>query len=231
VVKRMKMIRMKMADAAIRSGRRPDSIQLVAVSKTQPVEMIQRAVENGQLLFGESKIQEAMEKIPSFGSDVKWHLIGHLQRNKVKHALQQFSLIHSVDSISLASEISHRASPTGKSQDILLQVNVSGEASKFGVSPSDLPDLVRMSAELPGIRLCGLMTIPPYFDDAEESRPYFKKLRGLAEKVHQWGWPPDSFPGLSMGMSNDFEVAIEEGATIVRIGTALFGAREFTGGN
>lgn len=213
-------------DSASRIERDADTIQLVAVSKSHPVSKIEAAVAAGLKLFGENKIQEARKKIPQISSDdLTWHMVGHLQSNKAKYAVKMFDLIHSVDSISLAKEINKRASQIGKIQSILIQVNISDEESKFGVDPALLMQMIDSIAELSSIRLEGLMTIPPFFEDPAKSRPYFRSLKKLADKLKQNIWPKGSPLNLSMGMSGDFEIAIEEGADIIRVGTSIFGSR------
>jgi len=196
---------------------------LLAVSKTHPPEMIREAVDCGQLLFGENKIQEAKAKIPLCPGRCRWHFIGHLQSNKVRDAVELFQMIQGVDSLALAREISKRCEQAAKRMPILLEVNVAGEASKFGYKPEQLLAELREINALPKIEIHGLMAIPPYSTDAEKARPYFKRLRELKLRCEEILGAP--LPHLSMGMSGDFEVAIEEGSTLVRIGTALFGQR------
>jgi pyridoxal phosphate enzyme (YggS family) len=216
-------IQLRIAAACGRAGRDPSSVTLLAVSKTHPPETIRTAVEAGQLLFGENKIQEARAKIPLCPGRARWHFIGHLQSNKVRDAVELFELIQGVDSLSIAREISKRAEQAAKTIPILLEVNVAGEGTKFGYQPGQmLAELNELNA-LPKIEIHGLMTIPPYTPVPEKARPYFQKLRELKIQAEAALGAP--LPHLSMGMSGDFEVAIEEGATIVRIGTALFGER------
>ena len=196
---------------------------LLAVSKTHPPETIRAAIACGQLHFGENKIQEAKAKIPLCPGKTRWQFIGHLQSNKVRDAVELFEMIQGVDSLSIAQEISKRADQAGKTMPILLEVNVAGEASKFGYAPERLLAELNQLNALPRIEIHGLMAIPPFTPLPEKARPYFQKLRGLKlECEHILGAP---LPHLSMGMSGDFEVAIEEGSTLVRIGTALFGER------
>ena len=216
-------IRASIAAACARAGRAADSVTLLAVSKSHPPETIRAAVECGQIHFGENKIQEAKAKIPLCPSRARWQFIGHLQSNKVRDAVELFEMIQGVDSLAVAQEISKRAEQAGKTMPILLEVNVAGEGSKFGYKPEQLlADLNTVNA-LPRIEIHGLMAIPPYTPVAENARPYFQKLRELKLRCDQSLGAP--LPHLSMGMSGDFEVAIEEGATIVRVGTALFGER------
>jgi len=216
-------IQQRIGAACERAGRDPASVMLLAVSKTHPAEAIRDAVDAGQLFFGESKIQEAKAKIPDCPGKARWHFIGHLQSNKVRDAVELCEMIQSVDSPGLAREISKRADQAAKTMPILLEVNVAGEASKFGYKPEQLlAELDEINA-LPRIEVHGLMAIPPYVTDPEKARPYFQRLRDLRSRCEDLLGAP--LPHLSMGMSGDFEVAIEEGATIVRVGTALFGER------
>jgi pyridoxal phosphate enzyme (YggS family) len=216
-------IQQRIRAACARAGREAASVTLLAVSKTHPPETIQTAVNCGLLHFGENKIQEAKAKIPLCPGKARWQFIGHLQSNKVRDAVELFEMIQGVDSLALAREISKRAEQAAKTVPILLEVNVAGEASKFGYQPAKLLAELKELNALPKIEIHGLMAIPPFSPLPEKSRPYFQRLRELkieSEKI--LGFP---LPHLSMGMSGDFEVAIEEGATIVRIGTALFGER------
>ena len=222
----LEVIRRRIKAACDRCDREPNSLTLLAVSKTQPPETVNAAAGLGLLIFGENKVQEAKAKIPLCSGRLRWHFIGHLQSNKCRDAVQLFQMIQSVDSLSLAQEINKRAGEAGKTMPVLLEVNLAGEASKFGYQPTALlADLKSINA-LPRIEIHGLMTVPPWAPDAENSRPHFRRLRQLkAECEQELGAP---LPHLSMGMSGDFEVAIEEGATMVRIGTALFGPRTKT---
>jgi PLP dependent protein len=213
-------VRARIADAAERVGRRPDDVLLVAVTKTVDIVRIREAVGCGLRVFGENRVQEARDKVPLVPG-VAWHLIGSLQRNKVKEALRLFAMIHSVDSRALAEEISRRAEGRPNPIDVLIEVNISGETAKHGVEPGEVEDMALGIAGLPGMRLRGLMGMAPLVDRAEEARPYFRRLRELRDRIR------DAHPGagvteLSMGMTNDFEVAVEEGATMVRVGRALF---------
>ncbi len=217
-------VRERIARAAERAGRRGEDVLLIAVSKTVPVDRIRAAIVAGVPALGENRVQEAREKVAAVGHLVPWHLIGHLQTNKVRDALACFDLIHSVDRVPLAEALSARAAGEGRRVEALVQVNVAEEPQKGGLRPADLgPALAAMTA-LPGLVLRGLMTIPPFPRDPEESRPHYRELRKLLEAAGGWGLPA-GFRELSMGMSGDFEVAIEEGATMVRIGTAIFGPR------
>lgn len=220
-------IRNAIAGAAARAGRTAESITLLAVSKTFPVSDILQAYADGQRIFGENRLQEAMEKMPQMPQDCEWHLIGPLQRNKVRKALEQgFALIQAVDSMKLAATISRIAGELGITARILLEVNIDGEASKHGFTPQQLEEEWEALTELPGLDIRGLMCIPAPVDDPQDARPAFAALRTLAEKLRERG--PLPLPELSMGMSHDFEVAVEEGATIVRVGSAIFGKRDYT---
>ena len=216
-------IQQRITAACARAGRDVNSVMLLAVSKSHPPETIRAAVECGQIHFGENKIQEAKAKIPLCPGKARWQFIGHLQSNKVRDAVELFEMIQGVDSLAIAQEISKRAVQAGKTMPILIEVNVAGEASKFGYAPEKLLVELNELNALPKIEIHGLMAIPPFAPVAEKARPYFKKLREL--KVECEKILGASLPHLSMGMSGDFEVAIEEGASIVRVGTALFGER------
>src|SRR5208337_1862760 len=217
----------KISHAAMRAGRSPDGVKLIAVTKTVEIEKIKEAVDIGLRIFGENRVQEAQKKIPALKSDVsdsgiEWHLIGHLQKNKAKYAVPLFDLIHTIDSVELAEEINRQAEKIDKIQKVLVQVKLSGEETKHGVSEEGLVPLLKRVKGMNNLNLKGLMAIPPFFEDPEKTRPYFRRLRELIETAEKAGC---NLTELSMGMSNDFEVAIEEGATMVRIGTALFGER------
>ncbi len=211
--------------AAEKAGRDPASVRLVAVSKTRPTADIRAAFQSGQTVFGENYIQELVPKLDEVREAVQWHVIGHLQSNKVKYIAGQVALIHSVDRISLAEEIDRQWGKLGKVCDILIQVNISGEASKSGTTEAEAVQLVRACALLQHIRVRGLMTMPPFFDDPEAARPCFAGLRRLSETIAAERIAGVDMEELSMGMSGDFEAAIQEGATLVRIGTAIFGER------
>lgn len=216
-------IRIRIAAACERVGRSVDSVSFQAVSKGQPPEAVQAAGDLGVTLFGENKVQEAKAKIPLCPGNLRWHMIGHLQSNKCRDAVQLFEMIQSVDSLALAQEINKWADKGAKMMPILLEVNVAGESSKFGYGPQKLLSELKGFNALGRIEVHGLMTVAPWATDAQKVRPVFRKLRELKEQCEQVLGAP--LPHLSMGMSGDFEVAIEEGATIVRIGTALFGPR------
>ena len=225
---RLDAVRVRIERAARRAGRDPGAITLVAASKTVSVERLVEAMACGCRIFGENRVQEALAKIETMkeGSGVEWHLIGPLQPNKVKHAAGRFTLLHAVDRLDVAGRLDRAARERGITQAVLLEVNVSGETTKHGFSPDDLVGAVERMGTLPGLRVLGLMTIPPPVGKPEEARPHFRRLRELADQVEALGIPGVSMKDLSMGMSADFEVAIEEGATMVRVGTALFGPRE-----
>ena len=219
---RLRKVEAAIASAAQGAGRDPATVELIAVSKTQPAAAIQEAMRAGVLLFGENKVQEARGKIEELGRGI-WHLIGHLQTNKVKDAVRLFDSIDSVDRAELADEINHRADLLGKTQNVLLQVNIAGESTKSGCTPETARALAEKINALPRLALHGLMTIAPYTPDPEKSRPHFTALRELRDQLQA-----DTglhLPVLSMGMSGDFTVAVQEGATQVRVGTALFGER------
>lgn len=224
VRERVNEVMERLARAAARSGRTPDAVRLVAVSKTQPVARVAEAREAGLRVFGENYVQEAEEKIRAF-PDAEWHLIGKLQGNKVKKAVSLFGWIQTVDSTRLLADISRRCTEAGMTMPVLVEINIAGEGRKAGVAPEELPSLLDSADGLPGIRVRGLMAIPPVTEDPEESRPYFTRLRELLERYATRGGAAGKMTELSMGMSNDFEVAIEEGATMVRVGTAVFGSR------
>lgn len=212
--------------AAIGCGRVPDSVRLVAVSKTVPAEQVRAAIEAGVTTLGENYVQEARDKIEALADcEVSWHFIGHLQSNKAKYAVKLFDLIHSVDSVKLAEEIDKRAAGIDKTQAVLVQVNIAEEETKSGVSVEESTALVREISALKHLEVRGLMTMPPFFNQPERVRPYFKALRQLRDRIREMDIAGTALEELSMGMTGDFKVAIEEGATLVRIGTAIFGER------
>ena len=215
----------RMDQAASKAGRNPGEVTLVAVSKTVETARIREAIEAGVTILGENYVQEAREKIDEIGHGVQWHMVGHLQRNKAKHAVTLFGYKHSIDGISLAHEIDRRAAQGGEKVRGLVEVNLSGETSKFGIGPDAIMDLIRHIAPLEHISIEGLMTMPPYFNEPEKARPYFIRLRELRDRIRGEGIEGVRMDELSMGMSGDFEVAIEEGATMIRVGTAIFGER------
>jgi pyridoxal phosphate enzyme (YggS family) len=221
----LEKVKERIAQAALRAGRNPDDIQLVSVSKTVPVTTIQQAIKAGVTILGENYLQEARKKIEEIGHVVRWDFIGHLQSNKAKYIVDLFDIIQSVDRLPLAQEINRLAVNKGKTVKVLLQVNISGEEAKSGIDPAEATALVRETLTLPNLSLQGLMTMPPYFDDPEEARPYFVALRELRDSLRKEHGEYADLKELSMGMSADFEIAIEEGATIVRVGSAIFGER------
>lgn len=211
--------------ACQRVDRDPNAVKLIAVSKIKPAEDIEQAYQAGQLMFGESYVQEFRDKSPLVKEPVEWHFIGGLQSNKVKYLRDKVAMIHSVDRLSLAKEIDRQWAKTDQPVDILLQVNVGDEASKSGCNIDDLEQLAKQVAVLPNVRICGLMCLPPNCEDAEQVRPFFRTLRELSAAIDTLQLPGVQMKKLSMGMSGDFEVAVEEGATLVRVGTAIFGER------
>jgi pyridoxal phosphate enzyme (YggS family) len=221
IAKNLESVRERIAAAACRSGRKADDITLIAVTKTRSVDEIKQVIDCGVTDIGENYVQEAEVKFSTIGQAVRWHMIGHLQRNKAKHAVELFSLIHSVDSEQLARELGRRAQAIGKTVDVLVEVNISGEETKFGVKPEQVMAFLESIADIQGIHVCGLMGMAPIVNNAEETRPYFAKLKELWDCL-----PEEHRIYLSMGMTQDFEVAIEEGSNMVRIGTAIFGRRE-----
>jgi PLP dependent protein len=219
-------VREQITEAALKVGRAVDHIELVAITKTHPAEKVRDAYEAGQRLFGESRVQEARGKIPELPSAIRWHFVGHLQKNKIRHALPLFEMIHSIDSLALAQDMNRIAEEEGFHPRVLLGVNVAGEGSKFGFKPETLRAEMETLLALPRLTIEGLMTIPPLADEAETSRKYFvqlRELRNALEKEFNL-----KLPHLSMGMTNDFAIAVEEGATLVRVGTAIFGERSKT---
>lgn len=213
--------------ACKRAGRDRSEVTLIAVSKTKPVDMLQEVYDTGIREFGENKVQEMMDKYEVLPKDIHWHMIGHLQRNKVKYLMGKTALIHSVDSLRLAEEISAQSVKHDVITDILIEVNIAGEESKFGTSKEEAMALVEAAAKLPNIHICGLMTIAPYVDDPEDNRKYFRGIRELSVDIKEKNIDNVDMRILSMGMSGDYEVAIEEGATMVRVGTGIFGARNY----
>jgi pyridoxal phosphate enzyme (YggS family) len=221
----LRLIRSQIDAACRRAGRTPDEVRLVAVSKKKPAADIDLAAAAGQFLFGENYVQEFVDKRLQVEHSVEWHFIGALQSNKVKYLAEHVSLIHSVDRYSLAAEIDRQAGKRQVLANILLQVNLGMEASKAGTTAAALMDLVRQIAPLEHVRIRGLMCLPPYLSDPEQVRPYFRELRDLARQIRELDLPQVEMKELSMGMSHDFSVAIEEGATLIRVGTAIFGER------
>lgn len=220
-------IQKKIEDACKRSSRNPKDVTLIAVSKTKPNEMIEEAIACGQTIFGENYVQELAQKIEDFPESIHWHMIGHLQRNKVKYIIGKVDCIHSVDSIRLAKQIQDEAQKKDICQDILLEINVGMEESKWGFTLETIQNALKEISLFPNLRVKGFMTSAPYVENPEENRLLFRSLKQCFEDTKQCGYPNVSMEHLSMGMTNDFEVAIEEGATMVRVGTAIFGERNY----
>lgn len=218
----------KICDACERSGRSRGDVTLIAVSKTKPVPDLEEALNHGYNVFGENKVQEMRDKIEAMGTDgIHWHMIGHLQANKVKYLIGAADMIHSVDNLKLAEEIEKQAAKKNTVMDVLCEVNMAGEDTKFGLNPKDTQEFVRSISGLAHIRIRGLMTIAPYTEDPESNRVYFRGLRELMNEINAAGIPNVSMSELSMGMTGDYEVAVEEGATFVRVGTGIFGERYY----
>lgn len=215
-------------DACKESNRNREDVTLIAVSKTKPISMLQEIYDHGCRHFGENKVQELVEKYESMPKDIKWHMIGHLQRNKVKYIVDKVALIHSVDSLRLAEEISKEAVKKNVEVDILIEINVAEEETKFGITTDETIELVKQIAVLPGIHIKGLMTIAPYVEDAKENQRYFAQLKQLSVDISAKNIDNVSMGVLSMGMTGDYTVAIAEGATLVRVGTGIFGERQYT---
>lgn len=224
---RLTRVREQMAAAAERSGRRPGEVSLIAISKTHPASAIESLIELGASDFGENRVQEAEEKITQIGRNrARWHLVGHLQANKARRAVNLFDVVHSLDSVDLARRLDRLCGEEGREKlPLLIQVDLGHEATKSGIDESELPQLVEQLGPLHRLELIGLMTLPPFFEDPEQNRPFFRQLCKLRDSLASGGAFGDGKGELSMGMTHDFEVAIEEGATMVRIGTAIFGER------
>ena len=228
LLENIKNIYRKISYAAMRAGRSPFDIKLISVTKTVGIDKIKEVIDLGLRIFGENRVQEAKEKISKFeirnsNLRIEWHLIGHLQKNKAKTAVELFDLIHSLDSVELADTLNKYAEKAGKVQRVLLEVKLSEEETKHGVSRKDLMGLIEAVSDMKNLKLEGVMTMPPFFENPEMARPFFRELRELRDKAEKAGF---ELPELSMGMTNDYEVAIEEGATMVRIGTGIFGERD-----
>jgi len=221
------LVTSRIAAAAKASGRKPEQVRLVAVSKMHGPQAVKAALAAGQILFGENYVQEAQDKIAAVGPGPSWHFIGHLQSNKAKVAAELFDVVQSLDRLKLAKALDRHAGDLGRKLGVLLQVNVGGEAQKSGCQPQDAAALAQEVAKLEHLELSGLMTMPPFFDDPERARPVFAELRRLGEKLGR-GLPQGAMRHLSMGMSGDYEAAIAEGATLVRVGTAIFGERDYS---
>jgi PLP dependent protein len=221
---RLAEVRERIARACARAGRAPDAVTLLPVSKTRGPDVIDEAARLGLSVFGESRVQEARQKIPLCSGGLHWHFIGHLQTNKVRDAVRLFEAIHSIDSLRLLEAVDRACQAEGRRLPVHLEINVSGERSKFGLPPAEVPAVLRAADAMFGVQIVGFMTIPPVAEDPQEARPFFRRLRDLRD-----GWRQETglaLPELSMGMSDDFEVAIEEGTTCVRLGTVLFGVRK-----
>jgi pyridoxal phosphate enzyme (YggS family) len=223
IAENLERVREQIAQAAAKAGRAPDETELVAITKTHPAEKVREAVEAGHIVFGESRVQEARGKIPELPSNLRWHFVGHLQKNKIRHALPLFELFHGVDSLALAQEMDRIAAEEGERPRVLLEVNVAGEGSKFGFKAETLRTEIGSLLVLPRLSIEGLMCIPPLVEGAEASRKFFVQLRELRNSLEKEF--DVKLPYLSMGMTQDFWIAVEEGATLVRVGTAIFGER------
>ena len=227
ITENLSIVENKIAAACKRAGRERDEVKLIAVSKTQPVEAIREAIEYGINSFGENRVQELREKTEIIKDNLDWHLIGHLQTNKVKYVVGKVSLIHSLENIRLAEALDKEAAKLGITVDVLAEINVAKEASKFGVNPEDAENFIREVSKFPNINIKGLMTVAPYTDISEENRKYFRQLKKIMVDLNSKNIHNVSMSVLSMGMTGDYEVAIEEGATLVRVGTGIFGSRNY----
>ena len=227
ICENLKEVEAKIEAACKRAGRDRSEVTLIAVSKTKPVEMLEEAYGTGIREFGENKVQEMMDKYEVMPKDIHWHMIGHLQRNKVKYLMGKAALIHSVDSLRLAEEISAQSVKHEVTTDILIEVNIAGEETKFGTDREEAIALVEAAAKLPNIHICGLMTIAPFVENSEDNRKYFQQIRQLSVDIKEKNIDNVDMRILSMGMTGDYEVAIEEGATMARVGTGIFGARNY----
>ena len=223
IAENLDRVREQIASAAAKSGRSVDDVELVAITKTHPAEKVREAIEAGQTLFGESRVQEARAKIPELPSNIRWHFVGHLQKNKIRHALPLFEMIHSIDSLALAQDINRIAQEEGLHPCVLLEVNVAGEGSKFGFAPDKLREQMQELLALARLSIEGLMCIPPLGVESEDSRKFFVQVRELRDSLEKEF--SVKLPRLSMGMTQDFVIGIDEGATLVRVGTAIFGER------
>ena len=226
IAERLQHVRLRLDEAAVGAGRLPSSVRLVAVSKTFPNSAIREAYEAGQRDFGENRVQEGLQKIRETADlSIRWHLLGHLQTNKARKAGQAFAVVQSVDSVELLKKLDEAAGETGQTLDLLIQVDLAKEATKFGAPPEQVPRILDAARACQAARVVGLMTLPPVPDSPEDARPWFKRLRDLRDEWVTAGVPPSMLAELSMGMSGDFEVAVQEGATVVRVGSAIFGSR------
>ena len=228
IPQRLARVRERIADAAGRAGRRPEDVRLIAVSKTHPIEAVRAAADAGQIDFGENKVQEALQKIAqSADTGLRWHLIGHLQSNKARKAAAAAGAIHAIDSVDLLKRVDQGAAEAGRTVDVLIQVDLALEDTKYGAPVDAVPAIVKAAESCTAARLKGLMLLPPLADNPEDARPWFAKLRALRDGLVEGGAAAERLRELSMGMSHDFEVAIAEGATMVRVGTAIFGERHY----
>ena len=228
IPRRLAEVRDRIAAAAGRAGRKPQDVRLIAVSKTHPIDAVRAAADAGQLDFGENKVQEALQKIAQAADNSwRWHLIGHLQSNKARKAAGAVDAIHAIDSVDLLMRVDQAAADAGRSVDVLIQVDLALEDTKYGAAVEAVPAIVTAADACKAARLTGLMLLPPVADNPEDARPWFRRLRGLRDELLEAGSPADRLRDLSMGMSHDFEVAIAEGATMVRVGTAIFGERHY----
>ena len=226
IPQRLTEIRARIADAAARAGRAPSDVRLIAVSKTFPIDAVRAAYDAGQRDFGENRVQEALQKIDAAADmAIRWHLIGHLQSNKARRAAERLALIHSIDGADLLGRVDAAAAAVQRQLQLLVQVDLAGESTKHGATPDDLPAIFAAARQCIAAQVVGLMLLPPFAENPEDARPWFVRLRGHRDRLLDSGVPPAMLRELSMGMSHDFAVAIEEGATMVRIGTAIFGER------
>ena len=225
VAENLEQVRKNIELACKEAGRDPKEVTLISVSKTKPVSMLQEAYDAGSRDFGENKVQEIMDKVPQLPSDIRWHMIGHLQRNKIKYIIDKVCMIHSIESVRLAEAVSEEAAKRGRVIPVLVEVNMAGEETKFGIRPEETEDFIREICLLPNIQVNGLMTIAPYTENAENNRIYFRNLKKLYVDIKEKNIDNVVMSHLSMGMTGDYEVAIEEGATMVRVGTGIFGER------
>jgi pyridoxal phosphate enzyme (YggS family) len=225
VAKNIEQINERIRQAALRAGRAPDEVRLVAVTKTLSAQRVREAYDAGQRLFGENYVQEALDKMSQLPPDATWHMIGHLQSNKAKRVVEGFAALHTLDRPSLAKALNRAAGAQGVTLEVLLQVNIGAEQSKAGATPEEAVELAKRASSWPNLAVKGIMAIPPYCPDPEEVRPYFREIKALGKQIDSLGIEGVSMGELSMGMSHDFEVAVEEGATLVRVGSAIFGER------
>lgn len=227
ITENLEQVKKNIRDACLAAGRDPGEVTLIAVSKTKPTELLQEAYDAGVRDFGENKVQEIMDKYPQLPADIRWHMIGHLQRNKVKYIVDKAAMIHSVDSFRLAQTIEQEAAKHEVQVPILLEFNVAEEESKFGLKMDEVLPLIERIAEFPHIKVCGLMTIAPFVENAEENRMFFRQLKKLSVDIEAKNINNVSMSVLSMGMTGDYQVAVQEGATMVRVGTGIFGERNY----